>query len=381
VIEAPLEPDAALLLCTDGLTDMVPSAFIERTVLQHAGDPEQVVDALVAAANGCGGKDNITVVYAEAPDFARAVAQARPGARREPDGSPPGTADAAQSGRGPDTLPNAGGTRPQGNPVSRALRALVRSRTLWFAAGALAGVVGALLLAWRADTADTAAPPRTLVVDAAGPEGYTRIGDAIAAARPGDTVRVEPGVYAEHVVVRDGVDLSARLPGTVTIRRAPGPESDAIGITAAGYVNTRIDGLRIESTSDAPLDVGIRVLGQDVAVGSVELSGPMRTAVDVAPGGALAMDGSLIEVRGAAITAGAGAHIAATRTVFLRPAAGGAKATPQTPVVLTGTADAALTRNFFVGFGADIVKGVSAARAKEIAGANIILAAAAGPAR
>lgn len=381
VIEAPLEPDAALLLCTDGLTDMVPSALIERVVLQHAGDPEQVVDALVAAANAAGGRDNITVVYAEAPDFARAVAQARPAANPEPDGVPSGAAGTTQSVREPDTVPNTGDTRVRRNPASRALGGLFRSRTLWFAAGALAGVVGTLLLAWRADTADTAAPPRTLVVDAASPEGYTRIGDAIAAARPGDTVRVEPGVYAEHVVMRDGVDLSARIPGTVTIRRAPGPESEAIGITAGGYVNTRIDGLRVESTADALLDIGIRVLGQGIAVGSLELAGPMRTAVDVAPGGALAMDGSLIAVRGTAIAAGAGAHISATRNVFLRPGGGGAPARPQTPVVLAGTADAALTRNFFVGFGADIVKGVSAARVKEIAGANIILAAAAAPAR
>ena len=32
-----------------------------------------MVDALVAAANDAGGKDNITVVYAEAPGFAPAV--------------------------------------------------------------------------------------------------------------------------------------------------------------------------------------------------------------------------------------------------------------------------------------------------------------------
>ena len=40
VDEVPFEPDAALLLCTDGLTDLVEAASIARTVRQLAGDPE-----------------------------------------------------------------------------------------------------------------------------------------------------------------------------------------------------------------------------------------------------------------------------------------------------------------------------------------------------
>src|SRR5439155_979473 len=73
IVEDTIESDAALLLCTDGLSDMVPSSAIERVVQQHAGDPQAVVDALVSAANDAGGDDNITVVYAEAPEFARAI--------------------------------------------------------------------------------------------------------------------------------------------------------------------------------------------------------------------------------------------------------------------------------------------------------------------
>src|SRR5688572_24777776 len=67
VVEEPIEPDAAILLCSDGLSDMLPAATIAHIVRQHAGSPERVVEALVAAANDAGGRDNVTVVYAEMP--------------------------------------------------------------------------------------------------------------------------------------------------------------------------------------------------------------------------------------------------------------------------------------------------------------------------
>ena len=78
VIEEPLEPDAAILVCSDGLSDMVPGATIAQIVRQHAGTPERVVDALVTAANDAGGRDNVTVVYGEMPLFADRVRHAAP---------------------------------------------------------------------------------------------------------------------------------------------------------------------------------------------------------------------------------------------------------------------------------------------------------------
>ena len=81
VEEIAFEPDAALLLCSDGLTDLVSSAAIGRTVSRHAGDPPGLVRALIDAANAAGGKDNVTAVYVEGPGFARAAA---PPAARAP---------------------------------------------------------------------------------------------------------------------------------------------------------------------------------------------------------------------------------------------------------------------------------------------------------
>jgi PPM family protein phosphatase len=51
-----------LLLCSDGLTTMVPDEEIEQVLRDAKGDVEKGVEALVGAANEHGGEDNITVV-------------------------------------------------------------------------------------------------------------------------------------------------------------------------------------------------------------------------------------------------------------------------------------------------------------------------------
>src|SRR3954463_4839752 len=70
VARYPFETDAALLLCSDGLTDLVPAAVIASIVAAATGDPYRVVQALIDAANHAGGKDNVTAVYVEGPQFA-----------------------------------------------------------------------------------------------------------------------------------------------------------------------------------------------------------------------------------------------------------------------------------------------------------------------
>jgi serine/threonine protein phosphatase PrpC len=51
-----------LLLCSDGLTTMIPDEDIVRVVRDAAGDVEKAAQALVASANAKGGEDNITVL-------------------------------------------------------------------------------------------------------------------------------------------------------------------------------------------------------------------------------------------------------------------------------------------------------------------------------
>jgi PPM family protein phosphatase len=58
-----LEPGDVMLLCSDGLTEMVPDARI-AAILQEEQEPRRACERLVAEANERGGKDNITVVVA-----------------------------------------------------------------------------------------------------------------------------------------------------------------------------------------------------------------------------------------------------------------------------------------------------------------------------
>jgi serine/threonine protein phosphatase PrpC len=65
----PFYPDAAILLCSDGLTDQLTAAEVREIVERYDGDAESVALALVEAANHAGGKDNITVLFAAGPEF------------------------------------------------------------------------------------------------------------------------------------------------------------------------------------------------------------------------------------------------------------------------------------------------------------------------
>jgi protein phosphatase len=57
-----MQPGDILLLCSDGLTTMIPDDEIARLVQDANGDLAEAARALVAAANEHGGEDNITVL-------------------------------------------------------------------------------------------------------------------------------------------------------------------------------------------------------------------------------------------------------------------------------------------------------------------------------
>lgn len=60
----PLLPNTILLLCSDGLTDMITSSTITM-ILEQQGSLDEKADALINAALEAGGKDNVTVVLFE----------------------------------------------------------------------------------------------------------------------------------------------------------------------------------------------------------------------------------------------------------------------------------------------------------------------------
>jgi len=56
-----------VLLCSDGLTRMVPESMLAHTFVESR-EPQRICDSLIAAANSHGGADNITVVVVEVAD-------------------------------------------------------------------------------------------------------------------------------------------------------------------------------------------------------------------------------------------------------------------------------------------------------------------------
>jgi hypothetical protein len=62
-------PDAALLLCSDGLSDVLTAAQIGAILQTYDGDCQTAARRLVDAANEAGGKDNISAVFVAGPEF------------------------------------------------------------------------------------------------------------------------------------------------------------------------------------------------------------------------------------------------------------------------------------------------------------------------
>jgi serine/threonine protein phosphatase PrpC len=359
IIEGPLEMDAAILLCSDGLSDMLAGSTIAHIVRQHAGYPEQVVEGLVAAANDAGGRDNVTVVYAEMPLFAEAMA-GRAGHRLTPTEPPDGApVPAARNVATPDAAGPAGRIR-------RAVRAVVGSRTTWFAAGALAGVLGALAL--TAYVARSQVPPsRMLFVGPDGTSSFRTIAAALAAARPGDVVRVEPGVYREAVEVHDGIDLIARVPETVTIVRPADAAAPALSIT--GGLNVRVAGVRIES--EAPADIGVRITAPAATLELVEIAGPIRQALLLSPSSSVTVRGSRFTVTSRLVAVPDDGHATFVNSILTRTSA-----SAEAAISVSASAHLVLRGNVFAGFGTGIIDGVAPAQRAERLAGNLIVPAA-----
>jgi serine/threonine protein phosphatase PrpC len=316
LVDATFEPDAALLLCSDGLSDMISSAVILRTVREHAGDPDRVVQSLIDAANKAGGKDNITAVYAEGPIFAAAS------------------------------------TAPDATPGHReAIDSVRRTRLTWLATtllgGLLVGLLGGLALSeWLPfDTYVTSRRTRTLSVGAAAGH-YPTIAAAIAASRPGDLIQLEPGEYAERVFLKDGVNLAAREPGTVTVV-APSGDLGWATITVNGRLGSRISGIRLLGRPTAPLSVALHLSGNNVIVDDMTIEGDVLVAVEVASAGSIAVHSSrFADVQGVAIRIGAGAKPSIRHNVFIRkPSAG-----TEPAIDVADSASPQLIANLFVGY-------------------------------
>lgn len=75
IFQIDFESNAAFLLCSDGLSDLLSAAHTLEIVENNVESPPDIVAKLIEKANEAGGKDNITVVFIGGKDFAGEVNQ------------------------------------------------------------------------------------------------------------------------------------------------------------------------------------------------------------------------------------------------------------------------------------------------------------------
>ena len=228
IIHFPMPSDGAILLCSDGLTDLVTSAEILAGVERYAPDYDAAIAALIGAANHAGGKDNITIAIVAGPDYAPLVSS--PASQKTP----------ATAARWPFLLYGA----------------------------ALGMALGfGVPLAWNFFESSG---PRTLTV---GPRG---INATMAQAHSGDTVVIPQGRYKERVQLREGVTLRAQQPSSVTLISPDGGAAViAYRIEAGG-----IEGVWIQGDLSAPARTGIEIVDASPVISYVRITGTL-TGIEI----------------------------------------------------------------------------------------------------
>jgi serine/threonine protein phosphatase PrpC len=318
VEEISFEPDSALLLCSDGLSDLLESSRIVDVVRRCAGAPETVVRTLIEMANAAGGKDNVTVVYVEGEQFA-ANQQRRPAISTALDSSP---------------LPR--------SRRKETIRNIVIAIAL-FVIGAALGRTG-LRIPWL-QGGDR--PPLATLAQIVRPPAS--IAAAIEKASPGSEIIVEPGEYRERIFLKDGIRLISRLPREAVLR-LPSSTSDADAgpaIVAAGLSNAEISGFRIVGDSATPLGVGIGITNGTLSIVDVEVSGATTAGIDFAEGSSASVVGSDIHDNpGSAIFVHARANPRIANTVFTR---NGMSERAAGSVVIDAGSSPVFQRNVFIG--------------------------------
>ena len=311
IIEDALEPDAALLLCTDGLSDVLQSVEIAASVYARAGSPALAVLDLIKAANAAGGPDNVTAIVVEGPAF----------------GLPAGCADADDEMSDATDEVTAHAELPAATRFSVSL-----------AVGIASAAAAALFIGAATNSAPdppepavlTAGEPandgRTFVVSPdAGPEAST-IAAALALAKTGDVVLVKDGTYRESLTLPEGVALVSAARHGAELRRPPHHAGAWTAITIAGISSGTVRGFRIVGSDVETLDIGIDVSDAIAAIEDVEVTGARHSAIRIDGAAAPTIRGcALHENAGVGIRVGGSAVPQITHTAIVGNGMGAAR--------------------------------------------------------
>jgi serine/threonine protein phosphatase PrpC len=264
--EIAFEADAALLLCSDGLTDLVDSSSLHDIVKHGAGQPDQVVKELIDAANAAGGKDNISVVYVEGERFAPAGGEER--------------AAGEITRRGVSHPAVVEPCRPE--PRSRGPRTKVL-RAVGAIALAVASIAAAAVRLWP--FGPTPQQPSNAVAGIAAATlavGPTEsISAALQRAPAGSVVLVEPGEYRESLRLKAHVRVVSRVPRGAAIRLSGTASEGDAAVVAAGVAGAELAGFRIIGDAATPLGTGVLIRASQAALVDIEVTGAAEAAIVV----------------------------------------------------------------------------------------------------
>jgi len=268
VCEIAFEPDAALLLCSDGLTDLVDSSALYDIIRRFAGQPDVVVKELIGAANVAGGKDNVSAVYVEGERFASTAC-------REP------RALAEITRRGVACPMIVEDHQTERSP--RAGRARAWRRTVVMAIVlAAAAIAAAFLRPWHVrmfqgtPTTPSEAPSATITVGAC-----ESISSAVERATAGSVVLVEPGEYRETLTLKNNVRIVSRVPRAATIRLSGTASEGDAAVVVVGVVGAELAGFRIVGDAATPLGTGVLIRGSQASLVDIEVTGAVSAAIVV----------------------------------------------------------------------------------------------------
>jgi hypothetical protein len=348
VSRVPFERDAALLLCTDGLTDQVDSATIATVVETFAGHPGDVVRELIESANEAGGKDNVTAVYVEGEQF---IAN-----RPRPDADldlamarPPAEADRIEDQELSRPVVISRSAAPDAHHPARRV-------ITWVLALLLTAVVAAAIL-FETNTGTTLLRRLPIPAANAGQRSAVTIGPtesiatALANAKPGTDIIVEPGEYREALTLVSGVRLVSQVPRAATLRLSGTASDNEAVVTAARVSETQLIGFRIVGDAATPVGTGIYCDNANVSIVDVEISGAKNVAVEFDRGSTGTLLGSdLINNFGSALVVRGGAGPRVSHNRFVRNAT--AEAAPPWLILESGTS-ARFDGNIFEGLRAE----------------------------
>jgi serine/threonine protein phosphatase PrpC len=242
ILTLPFDAESALLLCSDGLSDVLPSKEILRVIEENVGDRWAAVRGLIEAANQ-NSKDNVSAILIEGERFAGSIGKKQVSTT---------------------VIASSAPARPQ----------WYVSCLLMLLCSVVLGAVVAYFASQFFSPTPAAPAPAILTVAQQGGQ-FIAIAPALAAAKAGDTVEVGPGVYRESIALKNGVALVSRQPRAAIIEGS---------VTAQGIQSARFEGFLVRGAETGVVirDSDVSILRNEIANArgaGVEFDGNSRGAV------------------------------------------------------------------------------------------------------